>query len=193
MIASFHNQIGAQARNYSLLFISFSFQLLCSFKCLLCPQGAKTELTLTKSQLVTGGEVVMRNFKKCGISSVHSFGKVSKNKRWLSSTTLASILANNIFWLWVLEDLVKVKAPPHRYAIFYLPSMSTVQHGECLWMGPGSAAPFPLSRPVSTHILPASFPALPFIMCCCTAQGHLQHPSRVTFHNAVREWREGTG
>lgn len=56
--------------------------------------------------------------------------KVSKSRRWLSPTTPASILANNTFWLWVLQDLVKIKIPPHWYAIVYLPSMSTVQHGK---------------------------------------------------------------
>lgn len=104
--------------------------MLCSFRCLLCPHGANIELTLNNSQMVTGGEVVMRNFKECGVFLVHSFGKVSKSRRWLSPTTPASILANNTFWLWVLQDLVKIKIPPHWYAIVYLPSMSTVQHGK---------------------------------------------------------------
>lgn len=51
----------------------------------------------------------MRNFKKCGSLLVHGFGKVSETRILLALTTLASILANNSFWLRALEDLVKNK------------------------------------------------------------------------------------
>lgn len=131
--------------------------MLRSFRLSALPSwGKRWTYTQQVFQLVTGGEVAMRNFK-CGSLLVPGFGKMSKSGRSLSHTTLASILANNSFWFLVLEDLVKnknkSKNPPQS---FHLPTHTQLfichLSAPCSmearpWTSPGCAAPLLLSHP----------------------------------------------
>lgn len=84
-------------------------------------------------------------------------------------------------YLCVLEDFVK--------KIFFNPQISLVFH---------FTEHTPLSQCSNCSAwkhtfvwsLTAAFPALPFMMCCCTGQHHLPHPRGVPCHCAASELME---